>query len=122
MLSLRPNTFDLLYSGLLEGTDMFAERKNSSLSSYSLTKEKDQVVFKTLASGLSESDITMSIDNKKLLVKGNSETKEQFISNFSFKIPVGDVQAKNTKAELSKGILTIKMPLKEDKKSFDIKF
>ena len=64
----------------------------------------------------------MSIENKKLYVSGNSEEKGQFISSFDFKLPVGDVQAKHTSAELSQGILTIRMPIKEDKKSVDISF
>ena len=127
MLALRPNSFDLLYNNLLKeventGVKTSLKRSYTSSSSYSLVKEKDAVIFQTLATGLNESDIEMCIENKKLHVSGKSEEKGQFISSFDFKLPVGDVQAKNTSAELSQGILTIKMPIKEDKKAVNISF
>lgn len=122
MLALSPKNFDLLYNNLLGEFDYYGNKSSLNKASYSLVKEKDTVIFKTIATGLTESDISMSIENKKLIVKSESSSKDQFISKFDFKIPVGDVQIKNTKANLSKGILTINMPLKEDKKSFEIKF
>ena len=127
MLALRPNSFDLLYNNLLKeventGVKTSLKRSYTSSSSYSLVKEKDAVIFQTLATGLNESDISMSIENKKLYVNGKSKEKGPFISSFDFKLPVGDVQAKNTSAELSQGILTIRMPIKEDKKAVNISF
>ena len=127
MLTLRPNSFDLLYNNLLKevensGTKTSLKKSYTRSSSYSLVKEKDAVVFQTIATGLNESDITMSIENKKLHVSSKSEEVGQFISSFDFKLPVGDVQAKNTSAELSQGILTIRMPIKEDKKAVNISF
>ena len=121
MLTLRPNSFDLLYNNFFDDFDCMG-KSSANKTSYSLVKEKDNVVFQTLATGLNESDISMSIENKKLYVKGNPEKKGQFVSSFDFKLPVGDVQAKNTNAELSQGILTIRMPVKEDKKSVSINF
>ena len=120
MLTLRPNSFDLLYNSLLNDFD--GSKTSLNKSSYSLVKEKDAVVFQTLATGLNESDISMSIENKKLHVSAKPEEKGHFISSFDFKLPVGDVQAKNTSAELSQGILTIRMPIKEDKKAVNISF
>ena len=121
MLALRPNSFDLLYNNLFDEFDSI--RKSSiNKESYYLSKEKDTVIFQTVAAGLNEKDISMSIENKKLYVNGKSEEKGPFTSSFDFKIPVGDVQAKNTNAELSQGILTIRMPVKEDKKSVSINF
>ena len=127
MLTLRPNSFDLLYNNLLKevestGVKSSLKRSYASSSSYSLVKEKDAVVFQTLATGLNESDISMSIENKKLHVSAKPEEKGNFISSFDFKLPVGDVQAKHTSAELSQGILTIRMPIKEDKKAVNISF
>lgn len=120
MLTLRPNSFDLLYSNLLNDFD--TNKSNLNKSSYSLVREKDFVVFQTLAAGLNESDIIMSIENKKLHVSGKPKEKGHFESSFDFKLPVGDVQASQTKAELSQGILTIRMPIKEDKKAVNITF
>ena len=127
MLTLRPNSFDLLYNGLLDemensGIKTSLKKSYAHSNSYSLTREKDEVIFQTLASGLKEKDITMCIENKKLQVKGKSGEKGQFISSFDFKLPVGDVQASNTAAELSQGILTIRMRLIVDKKSVSINF
>ena len=127
MLALRPNSFDLLYNNLLKeventGVKTSLKRSYTSSSSYSLVKEKDAVIFQTLATGLNESDIEMCIENKKLHVSGKSEEKGQFISSFDFKLPVGDVQADLTSAELKQGILTIRMPIQEDKKAVNISF
>ncbi len=127
MLTLRPNSFDLLYNNLLkevESTGVKSSLKKSytSSSSYSLVKEKDEVIFQTLATGLNEKDITMRIEDKKLYVSSSPEEKGQFISAFDFKLPVGDVQADSTSAELTQGILTIRMPIKEDKKAVSISF
>ena len=127
MLTLRPNSFDLLYNNLLKevestGTKTSLKRSYTSSSSYSLIKEKDAFIFQTLATGLNEKDIKMSIENKKLHVSGSSEEKGQFISSFDFKLPVGDIQADSTSAELTQGILTIRMPIQEDKKAVNITF
>tara|TARA_B100001063_G_C16661520_1_gene501350 strand:- start:436 stop:819 length:384 start_codon:yes stop_codon:yes gene_type:complete len=127
MLTLRPNSFDLLYNSLLKeaeksGNKSSLKKSYTHSSTYSLVKEKDTVIFQTLATGLNESDITMSIENKKLHVSSNPVGKGQFISSFKFNLPVGDVQAKNTIAELSQGILTIRMPVNEDKKAVNISF
>tara|TARA_B000000557_G_C20736593_1_gene426633 strand:+ start:278 stop:643 length:366 start_codon:yes stop_codon:yes gene_type:complete len=121
MLTLRPNSFDLLYNNLFDDFDSMS-KSFTNKASYSLVKEKDIVIFQTVATGLNEKDISMSIENKKLYVNGKSKEKGPFISSFDFKLPVGDVQAKNTNAELSQGILTIRMPVKEDKKSVSINF
>tara|TARA_Y100000592_G_scaffold3363_1_gene4903 strand:+ start:20885 stop:21268 length:384 start_codon:yes stop_codon:yes gene_type:complete len=127
MLTLRPNSFDLLYNSLLKeventGVKSSLKRSYTSSSSYSLVKEKDAVIFQTLATGLNEKDIAMSIEDKKLHVSGKPEEKGQFISSFDFKLPVGDVQADRTSAELTQGILTIRMPIQEDKKAVSISF
>ena len=127
MLALRPNSFDLLYNNLLKevessGVKSSLKRSYTSSSSYNLVKEKDAVIFQTLATGLNEKDISMCIEDKKLYVSGKSEEKGQFISSFDFKLPVGDVQADLTSAELKQGILTIRMPIQEDKKAVNISF
>jgi len=127
MLTLRPNSFDLLYNSLLKevestGAKSSLKRSYTSSSSYSLVKEKDAVIFQTLATGLNERDIAMCIEDKKLHVSGKSEEAGKFISSFEFKLPVGDVQADRTSAELTQGILTIRMPIQEDKKAVSISF
>ena len=127
MLTLRPNSFDLLYNSLLREVESTGSKSSlksfyTSSNSYSLVKEKDAVVFQTLAAGLNERDIAMSIENKKLHVLGKPEDEGRFISSFEFKLPVGDVQADCTSAELRQGILTIRMPIQEDKKAVDINF
>jgi len=126
MLTLRPNSFDLLYNGLiseLENNGVKSSlKKTYGHSSYSLVKEKDEFVFQTLATGLCEKDIAMSIENKKLYVSAKPNEKGQFTSSFEFKLPVGDVQENNTTAVLQQGILTIRMPLKENTQSVKISF
>ena len=122
MLTLRPHSFDLLYNNLLNEFDCSGIKASPNKPYYSLVKEKDVVIFQTVATGLNEKDIEMCIENKKLYVNGKPEEKGPLTSSFKFKLPVGDVQAKNTSAELSQGILTIRMPVKEDKKSVSINF
>lgn len=127
MLTLRPNNFDLFYTSLINelesnGIKSSLKKTHKQSTSYDLVKEKDHVVFQTIATGLNENDIVMSIENKKLHVKGKPAEKTKLNSYFEFKIDVGDVQANNTTAELSQGILTIRMPLKEEKKSVNISF
>lgn len=127
MLTLRPNNFDLFYNSLINelessGIKSSLKKTHTHSTSFDLVKEKEHVVFQTIATGLSEKDIVMSIENKKLYVKGKPSEKTKLNSLFEFKIDVGDVQASDTTAELSQGILTIRMPIKEDKKSVSINF
>ena len=65
----------------------------------------------------------MSIDNKHLNIKSKADKNRFFNTNVNYNIYVGDdIVRENTSASLEDGILTIKMPVSENKKSHQITF
>ena len=127
MFTLKPYNFDVLLENLLNDYDKSlgnikeSNKLYSRNNSYSLTKEKDSIVFQTIATGLSKEDVVMSIENQKLHVSSKGK-EEKFVSNFNYTLYVGDVQPEGAVASLEKGILTISIPVKPEHKAFDIKF
>ena len=91
--------------------------------SYTLKKEKDDLVFKAKAVGLKEKDITMSLEDKYLNIKSNKENNETLVNNIGYSVYVGnDILKDKTSASLKDGLLTVKMPMIEEKKSYKINF
>ena len=96
---------------------------NKISSSYRLNNEKDRVVFIAEAMGLVKDDIEMSIKDKHLTVTSKSDNKSHFVSSLNHTIYVGDdIDKDRVTAQLERGVLTISMPLQENKKDFEIKF
>ncbi len=127
MFTLKPYNFDVLLENLLNDYDRSlgnvktSNKLYSRNNSYSLTKEKDNIIFQTIATGLSKEDVVMSIENQKLNVSSKGK-EEKFVSNFNYTLYVGDVQPEGAVASLERGILTISIPVKPEHKAFDIKF
>ena len=96
--------------------------KENTANKYKLEKNKNNIVYKTTAVGLSEDDINMTIKDKHLLIN-SKKSNEIFSSNINHSIYVGDeIISEGIDANLSKGILTIKMPLSESKRDYKINF
>ena len=95
----------------------------ASKTKYYLKKEKDNLVFRAAALGLKEDDIIMSIENKHLTVKSKADKSNFFNTDVNYNIYVGeDILRENTSASLEDGILTVTMPVVENKKSHQITF
>ena len=95
----------------------------ASNNKYYLKREKESLVFRAAALGLKKDDISMSIENKHLTVKSNNKSDNFFNTNVNYNIYVGeDILRENTSAFLEDGILTITMPVSENKKSHHITF
>lgn len=89
----------------------------------SLKKEKNNIVLTVPAMGLSEKDISMSIEDKYLTVKSECDDLEKPRSEINYSIYIGDdIVKEESKATLEKGILAITIPVKEDKKLYQISF
>jgi len=98
---------------------------SSSKFSYKLFEEDNNIIFKCLATGLSEEDLDINFKDKMLQIK----TVNEDISDYSFFTSINkkfslfkDIDAGNSFAKLDKGILTITMPLKENKEDLKINF
>tara|TARA_B000000557_G_C20779613_1_gene445871 strand:+ start:1096 stop:1494 length:399 start_codon:yes stop_codon:yes gene_type:complete len=95
----------------------------ASTSKYDVKKEKDSIVFRAEAMGLKKSDIEMSVKNKHLVVKSKTEGKDLFASRIDCSVYVGDdVSLPDSTAELDFGVLTITLPIKENKLDTTINF
>jgi|11BtaG_2_1085332.scaffolds.fasta_scaffold00695_2 HSP20 family molecular chaperone IbpA len=111
-------------SPLLKRDVVMLKHGLASSSSYSIKNEKDKVVFAAEAMGLSQNEIQMTFKDKHLSVTSKSkESNSQFVSNLNHKIYVGEnIEKKEVKASLEKGVLTIILPLQKSKSGFDINF
>ena len=106
---------------LNERLDRVGSKENTA-NKYKLEKNKNNIVYKTTAVGLSEDDINMTIKDKHLLIN-SKKSNEIFSSNINHSVYVGDeIISEGIDANLSKGILTIKMPLSESKRDYKINF
>ena len=86
------------------------------LNNYKVFEENNNIVFKCLAAGVSEKDIDITFDKKKLCVRTpcNKESKT-FKSNINESIMLNkSIDVKGSFAKLKEGILTVTMPI--DKK------
>ena len=86
------------------------------LNSSKVFEENNNIVFKCLAAGVSEKDIDITFDKKKLCVKTSSNVDNKvFKSNINESIILNrSIDVKNSFAKLKEGILTVTMPI--DKK------
>ena len=86
------------------------------LNNSKVFEENNNVVFKCLAAGVSEKDIDITFDKKKLCVKTTSNVDNKvFKSNINESIVLNrSIDVKNSFAKLKEGILTVTMPI--DKK------
>jgi len=99
-------------------------KTNINSISYSLSNEKNRVVYTAPALGLTRQDITMSIKNRHLRVKSKDvKLTYNFQNAIDHNLYVGEkINREKIEASLENGILTIVMPLKESEKEFTITF
>lgn len=86
------------------------------MSSCKVFEENNNIVFKCLATGVSEKDIDITFDKKKLRVKTlSNEKNKDFKSSINEIIMLNrSIDIDNSFAKLKEGILTVTMPV--DKK------
>ena len=108
-------TIDTMLNSILKEYDYMSYYNGTkrNLNAYKLTQEDNRLIFKCLATGLSEDDIKISFDDKKLYIKSSKEQEEKdFGTSFNDSIYLRKkIDPKESYAKLSQGILTIKMPL-----------
>ena len=94
------------------------------LRGYKVFEENNNVVFKCLATGVSEKDIDITFDKKKLHIKtSNNEVSDVFKSNINEVITLNrSINVKNSFAKLKDGILTITMPVDKNNTKHKISF
>jgi len=117
------NAFDSIINDTLRLTNN--TQISSSKFTYKLFEEDNNIIFKCLATGLSEEDLDINFKDKTLQIKTTNED----LSDYSFCTSINkkfslfkDIDASNSFAKLDKGILTITMPLKESKEDLKISF
>ena len=91
---------------------------------YKVFEENNNVVFKCIATGVTEKDIDITFDKKKLHIKtSNNEISDVFKSNINEVITLNrSINVKNSFAKLKDGILTITMPVDKHDTKHKISF
>ena len=108
----------------ITGSNYYRNYDNLFSNNCNLEKEEERYVYSTVATGLSEEDLDISIDNNFLIVKSNNDNKSNLISNINQKIKLQtSVDSENITASLERGILTLYVPFKARKEaSTSVKF
>ena len=97
----------------------------SSTKSYKVFEEDNNIIFKCLAAGISQDDISITFDKKKLLVKSslNNSDNNIFKSNINESITLNrTIDINNSFANLKEGILTVTMPIDKNDTKHKILF
>ena len=92
--------------------------------SYKLFEEDNNIIFNCLAAGISQDDIDITFDKKKLLVKSlKSEDSKFFKSKINESITLNrSIDINNSFAKLKEGILTVTMPIDKNDTKHKISF
>lgn len=95
-----------------------------NLNTYKILEEKDNIVFKCLAPGMTKEDIDISFDRKKLFLKTKKSTELlDFKNSFNDSISLNkSIDIDNSFAELERGILTVTMPINKKETKRKINF
>ena len=113
------------FFGELAKSNYYKNYDNLFSNNCNLEKEEERYVYNTVATGLSEEDLDISIDNNFLIIKTKSdEEKCKLASSINQRIKLQtSVDSENITANLSKGILTLYVPFKTRKEtSTSVKF
>lgn len=91
---------------------------------YKVFEEDNNIIFKCLAAGISQNDIDITFDRKKLSVKSlNNEENKFFKSSIDESITLNrTIDVKNSFAKLKEGILTVTMPIDKNDTKHKISF
>ena len=97
----------------------------SQYKNYKLYEEDNNIVFKCLATGLSEQDLDIKFKDRTLQITTQKEDSADSDFNVSINRKFSlhkDIDVNNSYANLDKGILTVTMPLKENGEDLKINF
>ena len=96
----------------------------SNINSYKVFEEDNNIIFKCLAAGISQNDIDITFDKKKLSVKSSNNDDNKF-----FKTKINEsitlnrtIDISNSFAKLKEGILTVTMPIDKNDVKHKISF
>ncbi len=124
-------TIDTIFNTLIKDLSQspytsYSYYPSSQLSSkaYKVFEEDNNIIFKCLAAGISQNDIDITFDRKKLSVKSlNSEDNKFFKSSIDESITLNrTIDVKNSFAKLKEGILTVTMPIDKNDTKHKISF
>ena len=97
----------------------------SQYKNYKLYEEDNNIIFKCLATGLSEQDLDIKFKDRTLQITTQKEDSADSDFNVSINRKFSlhkDIDVNNSYANLDKGILTVTMPLKENGEDLKINF
>lgn len=91
---------------------------------YKVFEEDNNIIFKCLAAGVSQKDIDITFDKKKLCVKSSSSEDNNFFkSSINESITLNrSIDVNNSYAKLKEGILTVTMPIDKNDTKHKISF
>ena len=124
-------TIDTLFNTLVKDLSQvpytsYSYYPSNQLSSkaYKVFEEDNNIIFKCLAAGISQNDIDITFDRKKLSVKSlNNEDNKFFKSSIDESITLNrTIDVKNSFAKLKEGILTVTMPIDKNDTKHKITF
>ena len=124
-------TIDTIFNTLIKDLSQVPYSSYSNHSSYEdrlrgykVFEENNNVVFKCLATGVSQKDIDITFDKKKLHIKTlDNKTNDAFKSNINEVITLNrSINVKSSFAKLKDGILTITMPVDKNDTKHKISF
>jgi HSP20 family protein len=116
---VKRNYFDRDFNSLAKfWTDIFFEPDSNIFRSAGMSlssKDENGYTLNYLCAGVDKKDIEVLAENGILSVKNKSENKQYSFEDFKLELP-DDVNTDKIDAKLENGILTIKIPLKEETK------
>ena len=103
---------DTVVNSFLRDFDVY-NRNTNSLYTYKVYSKDNDIIFKCLAPGMTKEDFDISFDSKKLFIKTSKDSGDKdFKTSFNESINLyKKIDVDNSYADLSKGVLTITMPL-----------
>tara|TARA_S200000501_G_scaffold354535_1_gene375323 strand:- start:649 stop:1017 length:369 start_codon:yes stop_codon:yes gene_type:complete len=120
-------TIDAVLTSLLKDLNYscyYPEHPNRSLSSYKVSEQNNNIVFKFLAPGIKKEDVDITFDRKKLIIKSAKDSGDKdFKINFNESISLyKSVDVDKSYANLNEGILTVTMPIDKSERTRKISF
>ena len=104
--------------------DVLNLTSSTHTSSYTLKEDEGALIFNCIALSVAKENLSITFKDRKLTVKTTSEAKDlPYFTPINLSLPLKkDIDIESSYADLSNGVLTIKMPLKEDSREKKIEF
>jgi len=120
-------TIDAVLTSLLKDLNYscyYPEHSSRSLSSYKVSEQDNNIIFKFLAPGIKKEDVDITFDRKKLIIKSAKDSGDKdFKINFNESISLyKSVDVDKSYANLNEGILTVTMPIDKSERTRKISF